>query len=253
MFNKLFFYIVFGIFAVTATAKTFVLPHVLESSGKITNTLHAFDTDIFMVYGGTTDSAAVDVYIYDGQTGDVLKSATGTDVCNPCTRSLRASGPRQSVSLETEILARGGFPGGAVGPLEAFAVAVVSGDTDQVAISAEILYANENAFDLSLTHLNAQYIRESLTLPSLGKRVFVLPHVLESSGKASTTGSSFDTDLFITYTAGLAGSSSSGSGATGDLYLYDNSGAPMLSATAAEVCNPCTVDLSGTARMHKWR
>jgi hypothetical protein len=73
-------------------------------------------------------------------------------------------------------------------------------------------------------------------------RTVVFPHVVETSGKAGVDPNSFDTTIFLTYVGGLPGvTSREGQTAQVDLYLYDEAtAAPLLSLTAAAVCNPCT-------------
>ena len=73
-------------------------------------------------------------------------------------------------------------------------------------------------------------------------RTVVFPHVLETSGKVGIDPDSFDTTVFLTYVGGLPGvTSREGQTAQVDLYLYDETtAAPLLSLTAAAVCNPCT-------------
>src|SRR4051812_35383908 len=75
----------------SAAAKTFSFPHVLETSGKITDTQDTFDTTIFVTYtpslnpgGGNTNSAQVALYLYDDQTSQLMVGAGGTPVCGPC-------------------------------------------------------------------------------------------------------------------------------------------------------------------------
>jgi hypothetical protein len=77
-------------------------------------------------------------------------------------------------------------------------------------------------------------------------KTFVLPHFLEKSGFTSNTQYTFDTSLFMTYSAGLAGTAP-GAGAHLDLWLFDEQGNP-LGNNGVTVCGPCAFDLSAATR-----
>ncbi len=71
-------------------------------------------------------------------------------------------------------------------------------------------------------------------------RTFVFPHLLEMSGSILDTPSTFDTSIFITYTAGLVDNVDPAPGATVDLFLFDEfSGAPVQGSGPDAICNPC--------------
>ncbi len=75
--------------------------------------------------------------------------------------------------------------------------------------------------------------------------------VLKSFYSASpgTTGSqprTIDSEILLTYTAGLAGMTS-GSGAATALFLFDTNGEPLTSGTGEVVCAPCLYQTGGTA------
>ena len=55
-----------------------------------------------------------------------------------------------------------------------------------------------------------------------------------------------DTEILLTYTAGLAGMTS-GSGAATALFLFDGNGEPLTSGTGEVVCAPCLYQTGGTA------
>lgn len=74
-------------------------------------------------------------------------------------------------------------------------------------------------------------------------KTLVIPHVLEKSGLTSNSQYSFDTMLYVTYVSGLGGTPV-GPGASVDLYLYDNNGAPWVSATGRRVCDPCVIPIA---------
>jgi hypothetical protein len=238
------------IFVSAASAKAFVIPHVLEKSGSISNTQDTFDTQFFMTYGGSGSGAQVDLYLYD-DSGQMMRSGSGQNVCGPCTYALGNGGPgavgrKRTVVLDTEIMAHGGFP--PAGIVLGYGVLVVGGsDPDNVALQGFVVNAHTGPFDLSTTEMPPQAMGPDPCdpIPSAVKG-FVLPHVLEKSGTISTTQYTFDTSIFATYTPGQGGTPP-GPGATDQLYLYDNTGAPMTSVTT-EVCKPCTRDLTPSRR-----
>jgi len=229
-------------------AKTFVIPHVLEQSGKISNTQFTFDTTMFITYsGGIGDTlngggANVDLFLFDEATGSPMRSASGEEVCNPCSISVGASNRKVSVSIEDLITAKGGFDHDSK---TGFGVVVVGGaDPDGVSVQGFVVNSHTSAFDLSVFGF------DPVPLPAAA-RVFVLPHVLERAGTINNTQFTFDTTIFATYVGGLPGVPGSG-GANLDLYLYDQSSAPLRN-NGADVCNPCTFQLDQVARKQSIR
>lgn len=72
---------------------------------------------------------------------------------------------------------------------------------------------------------------------------FVFPHLLEQSGDILSATNTFDTQIFVSYSAGIAGSPAGG-GATVDLYLFDEAtGQLLLSNGGTQVCAPCTFQM----------
>ena len=65
----------------------------------------------------------------------------------------------------------------------------------------------------------------------------------------------FDSILYATYRSGLAGLPN-GQGAKLDLYLFDDSGAPMQGLSRTPICDPCSYGLgtgpAGTANPRWW-
>ncbi len=121
--------------------RVFVIPHVLESSGRITNTTFVFDTTFFITYtGGLIDGTAgtgatVDFYIFDDFTGQPLRSATNVEVCNPCTFSPNAANRKGIGNIEGIANSVGGLPRPNV---TGYMVFDVSGDFDDVDVSGFI-------------------------------------------------------------------------------------------------------------------
>lgn len=73
-------------------------------------------------------------------------------------------------------------------------------------------------------------------------RTFVFPHLLEQTGDILTATNTFDTQIFVTYTAGQAGLSNGATGgATIDMYLFDeNTGNVIEQLDGSPICSPCS-------------
>lgn len=71
--------------------KTFAVPHVVDTSGSIVDTQFALDTSLYGIYtdgltggpSGGSGTATMSVYLFDGATGLIAESVTGSEVCNP--------------------------------------------------------------------------------------------------------------------------------------------------------------------------
>jgi hypothetical protein len=238
---------------------SYVIPHILEKSGSIAAQSFTFDTTIFATYTGGLaglpqgGGASLGLYLYD-DSGAPLVGLSGTPVCDPCTFGLGtgAANPRkQSIRIDDLILTRGGGFDAAV--KLGFGVLVVGGaDPDAVNVQGFVVNSHTGPFDVSLFGYDPQPLGGTgfdpgTGLPNVPKRTFVMPHVLEKSGTISSATDTFDTEMYATYTGGLAGTTSS-NGATVKLYLYDsNTGTPMM-GTTGEVCNPCMFDLTTSTR-----
>lgn len=243
-----------------ASAKTFVIPHMLERSGGIHDTQFTFDTDVYMTYtpglAGTPggDGASVDFHLYDN-TGQPMRALGGAVVCNPCSYALGgvdgggAPGPRKvRLAMDDLIQNAGGFDANVK---LGFGVIVVGGaDPDGVSLQGFITNAHSSAFDLSVFGFNPEEVKATMTpgpqLLGAVSRTYVMPHVFEKSGKSSNTQYTFDTQMFAVYTGGLPGQPPASS-STLHLYLLNDSGTPW-SGPAGDVCNPCSYVLDGTTR-----
>ena len=148
---------VLALAALPCAAKTFVIPHILESSGRVADTPYSFDTQIFATYTpglagmrkAKGDGANLDLYLYD-DTGGPLQSAKFRDVCNPCSFSVGASKRKLSLTLDDLIVAAGGFPPGQKVVL-GFGVIIVGGsDPDGVQLQGFVVNAHTSPFDLSV-------------------------------------------------------------------------------------------------------
>ena len=227
-------------------AKAFVIPHVLEKSGTISSSSYTFDNTFFLTYNGTLDGrdkgfAQVDLYLYDEKTGDLMQGASST-ICGPCSFQLNSQSRKFSLKLDDLITTNGG--GFDTELKTGFAILVVTGPgADAVNVESFVVNSHTGPFDVSVFGFDPQVVTSAPSGQAQARRTFVMPHVLESSGRAASTSNSLDTTLYATYTGGLPGISA-GSGASVDLYLYDQAtGQPMIGGGGTAVCNPCTFDL----------
>jgi hypothetical protein len=232
----------------SASAKTFVLPHMLEKSGLISNTTNTFDTTLVLTYNGTlngTDKgvAQVDLYLYD-DAGQLMRGIT-QNVCGPCTYNLSAQNRKISIRLDDLITSNGG--GFDVPEKIGFGVVVVSGPgAEAVNLQGFVVNAHNSPFDDAIFGYDPQPMTTNRPPPGTPstKKTFCFPHVLETSGRTTLAPNAIDSVLYATYTGGLTGVPTNNAGATLELYLYDQqTGQPMISGGGTDVCNPCTFNL----------
>ena len=143
-----------------STSRTYLIPHVLEKQGTVNTTPFTFDTDIIAALasplpgarppqGGNGRKAGdidtLHVYVYNDD-GTPWTSAAGTDVCNPCTYDLDGTHRRVVVSLDAEIMAKGGFnPAGTPAtPMAGFAIVVVDG-SDPADVAIDVMLETSEA------------------------------------------------------------------------------------------------------------
>ena len=233
----------FSVFPVSLSARTFIVPHVIETNGTTINP-NQFDTSFEAVYtagmvdGEPVSNATVNVYFFNNA-GAPIMSANASPVCNPCVFGLNSATRKLGDSFDNLINAAGGFPGGVV---IGFALFEVTGDDDHVAISAVTVNSHTSAFDLSLFHHDVPELPAGLD-PSL--RLIVFPHVIEGSTATNVAQYAFDTNFYAAYGGGVGGSSiPAGTGATVSLYLFNDNGTLKKSATNNNVCAPCTQAVS---------
>lgn len=172
--------------AVPATARTFVLPHVLEKQGSVTSTPFTFDTTIFATYtpglpgtgpgggggggaaGGADNArrpsgATVEFFLYDDD-GSPMQGGAGAgmpprDVCNPCTMQLDAQNRKQSFHLDDLIVEAGGFDEVVK---TGFGVLVVGGaDPKGVNLQGFVVNSHSGPFDLSVFGFLPEEIRST--------------------------------------------------------------------------------------------
>jgi hypothetical protein len=142
-------------------ARSYVVPHVFETSGRVTNTPYTFDTQFFMTYaaglaglpGGA--GAQVDLYLFDDF--GVPWAGPAGEVCNPCSFDLSDAQRKRTVTLEELILTNGGgFPASTPSGL---AVLVVQGDAAHVALQGFVVNSHTNAFDVSVFGFTPEEVR----------------------------------------------------------------------------------------------
>jgi hypothetical protein len=229
--------------------RTFVLPHILETSGKISSP-NSFDTTIFATYVGglpgmgPASSSSIDLYLFDEQTGEPMTGSGGSTVCNPCSLPLGASTRTLSISIEDLVVAAGGFD--ATGVKLGYGILVVGGDDPEgVTLQGFVVNSHSGPFDLDVAPINPRAIRDDGQPGPSTKKTFVFPHLLEQSGRITDSVNTFDTQVFVTYGAGLAGGTG-GPGATVDVYLYNPDGTLAVGVGGGEVCNPCSLTVGGS-------
>ncbi|MBK6900671.1 MAG: T9SS type A sorting domain-containing protein [bacterium] len=236
----------------TAAARTYAFPHVFETRGRTSDTPYTFDTTMFLTYaggvacvGGVEDPLSVSLYLYDDD-GSPMRSTSGLDVCNPCTYPLGPTHRKESVRVENLFLTADEMPNSLTG----YAVVDVPGTGDDVAVSGFIVNAHTSAFDLSVFGFEPTPIAAAANKSAAFTcgRVFTMDNLLYSPGTGGGTSFTFDTTMFMTYTAGQAGTPSGG-GAAVDVYLFDQeSGELLTDAVGTPVCNPCTTNLDDATR-----
>src|SRR5689334_10696438 len=82
---------------------------------------------------------------------------------------------------------------------------------------------------------------------SASAKTFVFPHFVEKTGFITNTQFTFDTNFYMAYTAGLAGTDPGPSGHF-DLYFFEPDGSPTTNSSAT-ICGPCSYDLSAVRKV----
>ena len=171
------------------TGRLIVYPHVVEQDDPIT-VPNAIDTQFYAVYaGGITgspipagDGARVALYLFAGD-GTPIQSATASNVCAPCIESVDASDPRAIFNLHLRFVSAGGFAGGVeIG----FAMAVITGNADAVAMEGFLVNSYTSGFDLSMAELESVELPyspppTSAPAPSAGAWLRTFPNPLQGS------------------------------------------------------------------------
>lgn len=232
-----------------APARTLVLPHFIERSGRVETTTPTFDTSVILTYtpgqAGSVPGggATAELYLYDN-TGLVLKNG-GNDVCNPCDFPIGGGHPHKRTIVIDDLITATGTPFDAQFKL-GFGVLVVSGaDPDGVVAEGFVVNSITGPFAQSRVALPWIGLETENPCP-IGAKQYVIPHASERNGLTSTTANTFDTSLFATYAGGVAGLPDGG-GATLDVYLFGDDGT-TLKNNGVDVCNPCLFNLSAAQK-----
>jgi hypothetical protein len=139
-------------------AKSYVVPHLLDTSGDIRSDDHCFDATLHVTYTPTvtgTSNQSVDVkyYVFSGLTADLAKGTDGTVICGPCSATLTGNARKVSIRLETEAL-KHGVSTNVIG----YGLVTISGDDGNVGMTVFITNAQNNAFELSVFGITPQEI-----------------------------------------------------------------------------------------------
>lgn len=123
--------------------------HFRDRTGKASNTTFTFDSEFHAVYNGT-NTANLELYLYDQMTSQPLMSLTNQPVCNPCNLPLNTTTKKRRIIVDDLITAAGGFPRLDVA---GFARIKVTGDAGRVAILGMLRNAHSGPNDLSTSEI----------------------------------------------------------------------------------------------------
>jgi len=232
--------------AAVPASRLFVIPHFLETEGRVLGNTFVHDTLVQAVYTpGLAGSpagpgATIELYLYGDGAGAPLLNH-GLEVCNPCRVELDGATRYHQFELDTLISVRGGSFDTPV--KVGFALLRVSGDLGGVTLAGQLVNARTGPLDTSMTALAIRPVVG-------GVHDWVVPRILDSSGRITSAQYAIDTSLQVVYVPGLAGSAA-GAGATVDLYLYAAGAGAPLSNNGQPVCNPCSANLGGASGVRK--
>lgn len=150
--------------------QAFVLPHVLEKSGRIgAGATFTFDTLVLATYvggqAGITGSggATVEVFLFNNNTGGFMQ-VNGQDICNGtsavCSFDIggSAANRKATINIETLIESRVGA-GNFTGTVLGYAIFVVGGaDPANAKLQAFISNSHTGAFDLAVFGFEPQLV-----------------------------------------------------------------------------------------------
>ena len=173
------------------------MPHVLEKSGRISNTPFTFDTSIFANYVGASDATVGMGFL--GNNGAAFECVNGP--MPPFSTVMNAQQNTVDISMEDIAASAGGFPADGHVKL-GFGVIVVGGaDPENVAVQGFVVNSHTGPFDLSVFGFDPVPISADAAV----QRTYVIPHVLETSGRLSSVNTNplYDTDISLLYTGGL--------------------------------------------------
>lgn len=221
-----------------AAAKTWVVPHVFDTSG--TASAGEFDSYIFFTHNGGiadivgTGMGSVDVYLFDDN-GQTLVDVGGGDLCAPCSFNLSTSDRTEEANFQNILGNANAFPPSGV--FTGFAVVTVEGaEAEAVGIQSFIANFQSSPVNVSVLGFEPQVIQPVSTATT--SPAFSYVHAIESDQLAGVAGA-YDTNLQMVYAGGRA-TVPSGAGATVDVYVYDEATSLPAQGGSGDVCNPCT-------------
>lgn len=230
-----------------AQADTFVVPHVFDTPG------FTFGADplvgeatMFMGFDGGPGGGEATIHLFDDG-GNPLLTPFGAEL-PPVTLPVPENG-FTSVSLE-QIYGQFGASSTVTG------YAVVNTQGNVVNAFNDIGYFSgsrgpqfTNDLMAPVGTLSGQSGGEIPGTTGKAYRTLVFPHLLESSGGILDSENTFDTQLFVTYTAGQAGLPDGATGgATIDLFLFDeNTGNVIEQLDGSPICAPCSFPMGTDA------
>jgi hypothetical protein len=220
------------------SARTWLIPHVLETSGRTTVQPYAFDTQLTVTVvtpeTATSDEpVSVELYLYENL-GQPMNGWAG-EVCHPCLIELSGN-TRQTNIIVGDLIDSNG--GGFNTPVK-LGFAVIqhhAGDADRVVVEGRVVNSLATPLNLSVFNFKPAEIRDEGSSP----RTLVLPHFLEKQGTLVNSTFTFDTSIHMAYTP----SRPDGASATVDLFLYNDDGTPLQSQSGTAVCQPCQFHLN---------
>jgi hypothetical protein len=199
----------------SGTVRTFVLPHIVDKPGNITNATFTFDTSIYATYANEAANApigatAINTYLFDDTTGQPLAGANGTPVAGPSTFTVGSGTiPRKrEFNLDQQIMGNGGFDGLTK---TGYAVITAGGNTENVNLQGFVTNVKSNALDLApfgfapvelQAGANAPLPGGPLPAPP-GPILLRLDNIKETPGSTNTTANVSDTLIKGVYVAGL--------------------------------------------------
>lgn len=215
--------------APTASAKTFILPHVFETRGRVTNTNFAFDTTIENIQNVGAPPATLDMYLFDEGTGQPMAGELAP-LPLPLKLTVEPDGLKRFVRVEDVFQLVGGLPAGTSLKLGYGVVVVGGADPESVNLQGFVVNSHTSPFDLSVIGFNPEEVRATAQSPPAASQR-VLPSLIEAAGTiGSGPGFTFDTTIFITYAAGLGDLPAGGGSASATLRFLRDDGSTVTDA-----------------------
>ena len=243
--------------AVPAAADTFVVPHLLETSGRAALDRSPGTTDTFIhVFNGAVIGGG-EVPPFGNQVALNIMTDLGTPylddggstICAPCVFDMGA-GRSASFSL-VEVMVAAGISTASL--QDGFVtVETIGPSAAEMAVSADTrLYLPGGDETSDVTPLRVPCGGTGGGGATGSTRTFVFSHLIEQAGSVQLAPNTFDSQIFVAY-AGPSPDVSPDPAATVDIYLFDETtGQVLLDDTGTVVCDPCSFPLGGTISPRK--